>query len=103
MPQLDNLTYLPQVFWVCVFFSLWYAISSLAVLPALLQQLNTRYLLLELSEKRGDEASAGLTEVHDRITSTLVGGGESERAERTVAIDSSSSSLETSKLLASSV
>merc|ERR1712098_438883 len=29
MPQLDNLTYLPQVFWVAVVFSLWYAISSI--------------------------------------------------------------------------
>jgi len=100
MPQLDNLTYLPQVFWVTLFFTLWYAISLLGILPALLQQMNTRQLLLDLTGNEAEGASEGLTEVFTRVIENSAGHGESERANRTVAISDSSASLKSAAFLA---
>lgn len=99
MPQLDNLTYLPQVFWVTLFFTLWYAISSLGIRPALLQQLNTRQLLLEQTGQEGEGASEGLTTVYGQVVQSSVGNGEGERAERSTAIENAQTSLRTAAFL----
>ena len=103
MPQLDNLTYLPQVFWVTLFFTLWYAISSLGILPALLQQINTRQLLLDQTGSESDNASEGLTEVYNNVVAGTAGNGESERAERVAAISESNTSLAAAAFLATTI
>merc|ERR1712072_1486716 len=100
MPQLDNLTYLPQVFWVTLFFSLWYAISALGILPAVLQQLNTRQLLLAQSSSDQKEASAGTTEVVNRVVRGSVNGGETEASDRSAAVSHASQVLGSTKQLA---
>merc|ERR1712000_209932 len=103
MPQLDNLTYLPQVLWVTLFFSLWYAISTLGVLPAILQQMNTRQLLLDQSEKDSGGAAAGSAESIERVVRGSVDGGEAETAERNAAVVRASQTLGATKWLAAVV
>jgi|TARA_B110000196_G_C20995881_1_gene590540 hypothetical protein len=103
MPQLDNLTYLPQVFWVTLFFTLWFAISSTSILPAILQNVNTRQLVLEQTGADGENASEGLTEVFNQVIGNSAGNGENERGDRALSVSSSNSALKSSAFLGSTI
>ncbi len=103
MPQLDNLTYLPQVFWVVVFFSFWYALSSLCILPSILQNVNTRQLMLTQTNEDGSGASEGLTNVFNAVAQSSFANGEEEAADRHASVSTSRGSLFSGEVLCNSL
>merc|ERR1712139_310181 len=68
-----------------------------------LQQLNTRQLLLDQSNQDQAAASAGTTDVINRVVRGSVDGGETEAADRSAAITRANQVLGTTKRLATVV
>jgi len=78
MPQIDTITFFPQIFWVGIIFSFWFAVASICVLPSILQTLNARTSVLGATDTVGSSASSGLAEVYNDVVETASTGGESE-------------------------
>lgn len=52
MPQLDNYSYLSQVFWLIFFFLLFYAVVMYSILPSLYKAIRLRQRKLELMDSQ---------------------------------------------------
>ena len=103
MPQLDNIAYLPQIFWLFRVFTLWYVLSSSAILPALLQTINSREWMLGQTNSEGSSATSSILGVFQNVIGSFSNSGENESTEHARAVVLSGKSLVTGSCLKNSI